>query len=219
LTSAGDIADQGTYAWLTRSVRNQLQMARRLAMKLSVVLSLGTTIFLVLSVSAPAQDATPKDQPTAAASFIDAAGKVIGSATLTETPHGVIIRAELEGLTPGEHSMHIHATGKCEGAKFESAGGHFNPNGSKHGFMLADGPHAGDMPNQFVGEDGKLSVNVLNAMISIGSSDVEDKNRSSVIDEDGSALVIHAGADDYLSQPSGNAGDRIACGVIEPAPK
>ena len=85
--------------------------------------------------------------------------------------------------------------------------------------MLEDGPHAGDMPNQFVGEDGKLSANVLNTMISIGVSEGEGATRNSVIDEDGSALMIHSGADDYIGQPGGNAGERIACGVIEPAPK
>lgn len=182
--------------------------------------ALATTFILALSGSVHAQDEAPKDRPTAAASLIDAGGKVVGSATLSETPHGVLIRAEVEGLTPGEHSLHIHETGKCEAeTKFESAGGHFNPNGTKHGLLMEDGPHAGDMPNQFVGEDGKLSVNVLNAMISIGVSDTEDKARSSILDQDGSALVIHSGADDYLSQPAGDAGERVACGVIEPAPR
>ena len=164
---------------------------------------------------------TPKeDTPTAAASFVNLDGKVIGSATLQETPHGVIIRAELEGLEPGERSSHIHEKGACDPAtKFESAGGHFNPGKHQHGFMAEQGPHAGDMPNQFVGEDGKLSVNILNTAITIGTAEVDNTTVASVADEDGSAIVIHAGADDYRSQPAGNAGDRIACGVIEVAPK
>ncbi len=173
----------------------------------------------ILPIAANAQ--TPsEDTPTAAASVINVEGKVIGSATLFETPNGVIIRAELEGLEPGELSLHIHETGKCEAdTKFESAGAHFNPAGAEHGFMVEGGPHAGDMPNQFVGEDGKLSANLVNTAITIGAADADNEARTSIIDEDGSALVIHSGKDDYVSQPAGEAGDRIACGIIETAPK
>ena len=178
---------------------------------------------LILAASAAAlltnsalSQTTAENAPTATAEMINAQGEAIGTATFTETPNGVLIRAELQGLEPGEHGYHIHQTGQCDAqGGFETAGGHFNPGEAEHGFMMEGGPHAGDMPNQFVAEDGKLNLNVINTAITLGESDGQE--RHSVFDDDGSALVIHAGQDDYESQPSGDAGDRIACGVIEKA--
>ena len=109
--------------------------------------------------------------------------------------------------TPGEHAIHIHAVGKCE-APFESAGPHFNPGNHKHGMMAGEG-HAGDMPNLHVPQSGELVVEILNPAITL-----EKGKPNSVFDADGSAVVIHAKADDYKSDPAGNAGERIACGVI-----
>ncbi len=187
-------------------------------MRSTTLLLLGAATFVTFAANAQTQAPT-EDRPTAAASFVDLDGKTVGSATLMDTPNGVVIRAEIEGLKPGELSMHFHQTGQCDPAtKFESAGGHFNPANAQHGFMNAEGPHGGDMPNQFVGEDGKLSVNLINDMITIGTADAESQ-RDSIIDDDGTAIVIHAGADDYQSQPAGNSGDRIVCGVIQMAPK
>jgi Cu-Zn family superoxide dismutase len=137
-------------------------------------------------------------------------GDAIGTATLNQTPTGVLARAEIANLPPGVHGFHIHETGECDPASnFASAGGHYDPDGKDHGYMVEGGPHAGDMPNQTAGADGKLIAEVLNPRISLGSEP------GTLFDQDGSALVIHATADDYRSQPSGAAGDRLACGVIQ----
>jgi len=118
-----------------------------------------------------------------------------------------LIRLDLTGISPGEHAFHVHAIGKCDPPDFKSAGAHFNPDETKHGLMNPEGPHAGDMPNLHVPESGKLSIEVLNPLVTL-------RQDRALLDEDGSALVIHAGADDYTTDPAGNAGDRIACGVV-----
>jgi superoxide dismutase, Cu-Zn family len=157
-----------------------------------------------LAFAAPAAAA---DKATAA--LKDAKGNEVGKAELTATPSGVLIRVDLTAVPAGEHAFHIHAVGKCEPPDFKSAGPHYNPDETKHGLMNAEGPHAGDMPNLHVPSDGKLQVEVLNPMVSLN-------DKASLLDQDGSALVIHAGADDYVSDPAGNAGDRIACAVVTP---
>ena len=138
----------------------------------------------------------------------DASGKAVGDVDLMQTPSGVLIKLQIKGLTPGEHAFHVHAVGNCE-APFESAGPHFNPGNHKHGMLSGEG-HAGDMPNLYAPQSGELSVEVVNSAISL-----EQGKPNSVFDNDGSALVIHAKADDYKTDPAGNAGDRIACGVIQ----
>jgi Cu-Zn family superoxide dismutase len=143
------------------------------------------------------------------ASFANAQGQETGKAELVQTPHGVLIEIEVRGLPPGEHAFHIHQKGVCDpAAKFESAGAHFAPHGNKHGFLAEGGPHAGDMPNQFVGQDGVLRAHVVDPNVTLGAGE------ASLFGPSGSSLVIHAKADDYMSQPAGNAGDRIACAVI-----
>lgn len=143
--------------------------------------------------------------------IIDREGKQTGSLVLEETPNGVLISAAVTGLLPGEHGFHIHEKGICDPAEgFASAGGHYAPRSNQHGIKMAAGPHAGDMPNQFAGNDGALRATVLNGAVTLG------KGFNSLMDADGSALVIHAGADDYVSAPSGDAGSRLACAVISP---
>jgi Cu-Zn family superoxide dismutase len=145
----------------------------------------------------------------ASAVLKDAQGNEVGKATFTSTPSGVLINLDLTAIPAGEHAFHIHAVGKCEPPKFESAGPHFNPDETKHGLMNPQGPHAGDMPNLHVAADGKVQVEVLNPTVTLSAE-------SALLDEDGAAIVVHAGADDYKTDPAGNAGDRIACGVIAP---
>jgi len=157
-----------------------------------------------LALAAPAAAA---DKATAV--LKDAKGNEVGKAELTTAPSGVLIRLDLTAVPAGEHAFHIHAVGKCEPPDFKSAGPHFNPDEKKHGLMNAEGPHVGDMPNLHVPGDGKLQVEVLNPMVTLNQ-------KAALLDQDGSALVIHAGVDDYVSDPAGNAGDRIACGVVTP---
>jgi Cu-Zn family superoxide dismutase len=143
------------------------------------------------------------------ATLKNAEGKEVGSAQLSQTPHGVLVRLTLKGVPAGEHAFHIHQTGKCE-PPFTTAGGHFNPASKKHGIMASDGPHAGDMPNLHIPADGALAIEVINAAVTL------DKDKpNSLFKPEGTALIIHAGKDDYKTDPTGDAGGRIACGVVE----
>ena len=143
-------------------------------------------------------------QPKASADMKDATGKTVGEAIVEQQAGGVQITATFTGLPPGERAFHIHTVGKCE-PPFESAGGHFNPTSKQHGKDNPSGPHAGDMPNLDVPQSGRVKVQLTVKDVTLDGG---------LLDADGAALVVHEGADDYKSDPAGNAGKRIACGVL-----
>lgn len=135
-------------------------------------------------------------------------GRDLGRVKLLETTVGILLHLRLKGLPPGPHGFHIHEIGRCEG-DFESAGGIHNPLGAKHGFLNEEGAMAGDLPNIHATASGEVEVEVLAPFVTI-TKDSED----TLFDADGASLIIHEKADDYLTDPLGNSGARIACGVI-----
>ena len=139
----------------------------------------------------------------------DAAGRELGTLTLAPHMGGLMLTGRVQGLPPGTHGIHLHAAGRCE-PPFESAGAHWNPTDRRHGTQNPAGPHLGDMPNVVVASDGSATVNVMTAGGTLGGDDA-------LMDGDGASVVIHAGADDYRTDPSGNSGARIACGVVTAA--
>lgn len=143
----------------------------------------------------------------AAASMSGPDGAAMGRVELTQGPNGVLISADVYGLSPGPHGFHIHSVGACS-PDFSAAGGHFAPDGEGHGFMHADGHHAGDLPNIHAGADGSARVDHFTSKLTLAPD-----GDTSLFDEDGSAVIIHAMPDSYGADPG--AGDRAACGVIE----
>ena len=163
-----------------------------------------TITALLAATALAASPGTSSAADLAQATMMNAAGESVGNVVLHATPHGTLLHAALKNLPPGAHAFHVHAVGRCE-PPFKSAGGHLNPSGAKHGIMSAEGLHAGDMPNIHVHASGAVEIEVLNTRLVLDGA---------LFDEDGAAIVIHEGPDDYASDPAGAAGSRIACGVI-----
>jgi Cu-Zn family superoxide dismutase len=166
---------------------------------LSAVLLLGTT-------TAFAQPA-----PQATAEMRDANGQVVGTATITQEGNGIRVALQGRNMPPGQHGIHFHEVGRCDPPGFMSAGEHYNPTGRQHGLQNPQGPHAGDLPNLTVAANGTAQYNAVNNLLTLGSG------QTTLFDADGSALIIHANADDNVSDPAGNSGGRIACGVVQRA--
>lgn len=161
-------------------------------------------IGLILSVNTIAQSAEHEAQ----AILNGTDGKPVGTVWFKQTEEGVTITAEITGLAAGVHAFHIHGTGKCEAPSFKSAGGHYNPGNRQHGFLNSRGPHAGDMPNIVVGE--AETYEWVTSRVSL-----YDEADNTLLPESGTAIVIHESPDDYITDPAGRGGTRIACGVIE----
>jgi Cu-Zn family superoxide dismutase len=161
-------------------------------------------VLAAVSIAAPAL----ATDPPATATLRDAGGKTVGTATLSPAEGGVRIVVTVTGVSPGLHGFHVHAVGKCEGPDFKSAGPHLNPGGKEHGLDNPKGSHAGDMPNLSVGADGTGKGEFLARGATLGDG------AGSLLGKDGTALVLHASPDDLRTDPAGNAGARIACGVV-----
>jgi len=162
--------------------------------------------FCALAVS-PSFAAATKAHAVAHVKGLD--GGALGTIDFAQTNHGTLIVFDLKGLPPGAHGIHIHTSGNCDAkTKFTSAGPHFSPEPKTHGFMVKGGPHAGDLPNQFAAADGSLHASTISNMFALGNG------KKSLFDRDGASIILMGKGDDYTTQPAGNTGDRIACGVI-----
>ena len=171
----------------------------------TIKVSLIVVAGLVFVLGALAKDKGPKP---VVVNLQNGQGKSVGTATLSAASNGVSIKLNLHDLTAGEHAIHVHQTAKCEGPDFKSAGGHFNPDNKHHGLQNPEGPHAGDIPNFNVDIKGKAKATVVATGVTLSDGP------HSVFTGGGTALVVHAKADDGKTDPAGNAGDRVACGVI-----
>lgn len=158
----------------------------------------------------PAEESTEEVADSVTVDLLDTNGDSVGQAELSEDEKGVTVKVEAEGLPAGPHGFHFHETGKCDLPDFESAGGHFNPAEVEHGLDNENGPHAGDLPNLEAAEDGTVNEEFLAETVTLKKNE-----ENSLFKEGGTALVIHADEDDGKTQPSGESGDRIVCGVIE----
>jgi superoxide dismutase, Cu-Zn family len=170
------------------------------------VAALAASAILLSAAPAPAQEAAAR------ASLVNRQGRSVGTVTLTQTQSGLLhLIVEAADLPPGPHGFHVHAVGQCDPAtNFDSAKGHFMLEGQTHGAMTKNGPHAGDLPNVHVGADGVLKAEFLTDQMSL-----TDGAPNNLRDADGSAVMIHEMADDYVTDMTGDAGARLACGVIQ----
>lgn len=177
---------------------------RRLLITLAIA-----SLFALATTISPTRAVPRQSALSGHADIVNAQGQKIGTATIHPSGNGVRIDVVISQLPPGAHGIHIHTAGKCEGPAFASAGGHFNPTSKKHGKDNSEGPHAGDLLNIDVGPDGTGKASLTDTDVTLGDGP------NSLFHEGGTALVIHEKVDDYKTDPSGNSGGRIACGVIQ----
>lgn len=179
-----------------------------------IALALTAALAAALALAGAARSQTPAEPPRVDIELKGADGKVVGKASLTEGPRGVLLRLSVLGLAPGWHGLHFHEKGDCGSADFKSAGGHVHDiAGAVHGLLNPAGNDAGDLPNLYVAADGTAQVELFSSFVSLQGAG----GRPALLDADGSALVVHDSPDDYASQPIGGAGARVACGVIQGA--
>lgn len=176
--------------------------------RLSLTAALASVVVAGCGHRSGAGETTP--EPSASGQLRNATGEAVGVVAFTERPGGLTLSVSVGGLTPGLHGMHLHETGACSAPDFRSAGGHFNPEGRRHGRRNPDGPHAGDLPNLRVGDDGSADTAFIVDRAFIGTG------ARSLFHPGGTALVLHAGPDDERTDPSGGSGERVACAVLEP---
>jgi superoxide dismutase, Cu-Zn family len=182
--------------------RSPLAAARRGSLVALALLAAGCQLVPYMPYVRPAP-------PAALARLLDGTGQPVGTAVFWQERNGVRILLDVVGLPPGDHAVHLHEVGRCEPPAFESAGGHFNPTGAQHGTANPRGPHAGDLPDVNVNAEGRGHLEFTSKMVS-----VKTKVPGSLLDAGGRALVIHERADDKRTDPAGESGARIACGVI-----
>jgi Cu-Zn family superoxide dismutase len=176
---------------------------------LALPLGLATGVTLIAQGQPSGSDQAQRvDTVTASATLIDGMRRAVGEARLEEARNGVLLRLDLTNATPGVHALHLHQDGTCEPPAFTSAGGHFAPDRKSHGFLNVDGPHAGDLPNIHVPSTLMLTLEYLIPGVTLRAGP------RTLLDGNGTALVMHAGPDDYLTEPGGDAEARLACGRI-----
>ena len=166
-------------------------------------------IFLIPALCITACATTPGPAGGSSAPLINSAGHPVGTVTTSQVADGVAFRIHANGLPPGVHGIHVHPIGRCDPPDFSTAGTHWNPTKKQHGLNNPNGPHAGDMPNVTVDASGAINASVI----------LPHATLAQLNDADGSSVMIHANADDYVSQPAGNSGPKIACAVIAPPAK
>lgn len=161
--------------------------------------------------TAAAGSAIAQESDRLAAEVMTETGESAGTVTFRQVEHGIVITAELQNLPEGPHGFHIHETGACQ-PDFQAAGGHYAPQGNEHGYAVAEGYHAGDLPNIYVDADGTARADFFASWLTLGDGEGGESGRFTLNDQDGSAIMVHENFDDYVSADS--AGARIACGVI-----